>query len=237
MKKEKIVFVMALITIIISSIISVYAANYIYNSQDVEYDNTGKNITSTNVQGAIDELYTDANNYSSINTRVTNLESHFIASENRFEIGNSAGYVDRGYYIKDSSGINRGALIYNNNVGNTSLVAYDSSGTWGNFGPLSLYGSSISINGTSIGNLIITERISQTVTIDTSGTQVHFSATKSGYTPIAYNLIHNHATSTIGSIEALTLGNGSVSGYGFFKDMVVSKSVTFYFDVTWMKNL
>ena len=77
MKKEKIVFVMALITIIISSIISVYAANYLYNSTEVEYDNQGKNITSTNVQGAIDELYTDANNYSSINTRVTNLESSF----------------------------------------------------------------------------------------------------------------------------------------------------------------
>ena len=77
MKKEKIVFVIALITILISSIISVYAANYLYNSQEVEYDNTGKNIASTNVQGAIDELYIDANNYSSINTRVTNLESYF----------------------------------------------------------------------------------------------------------------------------------------------------------------
>ena len=77
MKKEKIVLVMALITIIISSIISVYAANYLYNSTEVEYDNQGKNITSTNVQGAIDELYTDANNYSSINDRVNTLESYF----------------------------------------------------------------------------------------------------------------------------------------------------------------
>ena len=75
MKKERVVLVIGIITILISSIISVYAANYIYNSNEVEYDNTNKNITSTNVQGAIDELYVDANNYSSINTRVTNLET------------------------------------------------------------------------------------------------------------------------------------------------------------------
>ena len=89
MKKEKIVFVMALISIIISSIISVYAANYIYESKDVEYDNEGKNITSTNVQGAIDELYTDANNYSSINTRVTNLETTISGKQNTITGGAS----------------------------------------------------------------------------------------------------------------------------------------------------
>ena len=89
MKKEKIVFVMALISIIISSIISVYAANYLYNSQDVEYDNIGKNITSTNVQGAIDELYIDANNYSSINTRVTNLETTISGKQNTITGGAS----------------------------------------------------------------------------------------------------------------------------------------------------
>ena len=89
MKKEKVVFVISIITILISSIISVYAANYIYNSNEVEYDNTGKNITSTNVQGAIDELYTDANNYSSINTRVTNLETTISGKQNTITGGAS----------------------------------------------------------------------------------------------------------------------------------------------------
>ena len=70
MKKEKVVFVMALITIIISSIISVYAANYLYNSNEVEYDNTNKNISSTNVQGAIDELYTQANDYTELKNKI-----------------------------------------------------------------------------------------------------------------------------------------------------------------------
>ena len=84
MKKENIVFVIALITIIISSIISVYAANYLYNSQDVEYDNTGKNIASTNVQGAIDELYIDANNYSTINSKIINLQEQKVLFYGRF---------------------------------------------------------------------------------------------------------------------------------------------------------
>ena len=88
MKKENIVFVIALITIIISSIISVYAANYLYNSNEVEYDNEGKNITSTNVQGAIDELYIDANNYSSIDTRVTTLENKNVQIKQILRVSN-----------------------------------------------------------------------------------------------------------------------------------------------------
>ena len=100
MKKEKIVFLVGIISILISSTISVYAANYLYNSKDVEYDNTNKNITSDNVQGAIDELYIDANNYSSINDRVNTLESkminHYIQSNTDLNTITTVGtyYVD-----------------------------------------------------------------------------------------------------------------------------------------------
>ena len=87
MKKERVVFIMALITIIISSIISVYAANYLYNSQDVEYDNIGKNITSTNVQGAIDELYAQANDYTQLNERITNLENTTLTLDKIYPVG------------------------------------------------------------------------------------------------------------------------------------------------------
>ena len=80
--KERIVFFISLIMMIISSSISVYAANYLYSSSEVSFDNSSSGISSDNVQGAIDELYQDANDYSSINTRVTDLESTVTSLEN-----------------------------------------------------------------------------------------------------------------------------------------------------------
>ena len=53
--------VLAFILGIIISGIGVYAA-ILYASSDVGYDNTGSGLTSTNVQDALDELYTKAQN-------------------------------------------------------------------------------------------------------------------------------------------------------------------------------
>ena len=40
----------------------VYSATYLYNADEVSYDNSNSNLTSTNIQNALDELYTKCNN-------------------------------------------------------------------------------------------------------------------------------------------------------------------------------
>ena len=74
--KDKLINLIAVITVsLITSGITVYASNYLFASNIVSYDNTTSGIRSGNVQGAIDELYACASDYSSINTRVTNIEN------------------------------------------------------------------------------------------------------------------------------------------------------------------
>ena len=60
----------SLITALLIGSISAYATSYLYNSSEVSYDNASSNITSDNVQGAIDELYTQATNYTDLNSRL-----------------------------------------------------------------------------------------------------------------------------------------------------------------------
>ena len=60
----------SLITALLVGSISAYATSYLYNSSEVSYDNKASNITSDNVQGAIDELYTQATNYTDLNSRL-----------------------------------------------------------------------------------------------------------------------------------------------------------------------
>ena len=66
--------IFSIITVVLSLGTS-YAANvYLYDSKDVSYDNTRSGITATDVQGAVDELFDAANDYSSMNTRVSGVE-------------------------------------------------------------------------------------------------------------------------------------------------------------------
>ena len=68
------IVIFSIITVVLSLGTS-YAANvYLYDSKDVSYDNTRSGIIATDVQGAVDELYSAANDYSSINTRVNGVE-------------------------------------------------------------------------------------------------------------------------------------------------------------------
>ena len=78
MKKEKIFLIFGIIIITIGSCVSVFAANYLYNSNEVSYDNTSSGIQSDNVQGAIDELYENADIYKNLKTRITNLKNNFL---------------------------------------------------------------------------------------------------------------------------------------------------------------
>ena len=64
--------------IVLSAMLSsgaTFATTTMYYSNTVYYDNSTSEIQSSNVQGAIDELYACASNYSLYNTRLTNAEA------------------------------------------------------------------------------------------------------------------------------------------------------------------
>ena len=78
MKKKKILF--GIVTIVLTIVISVstsYAATTLFASNEVSYDPGTKEITSTDVQGAIDELYTHANHYKNLRSGVSDVSSYF----------------------------------------------------------------------------------------------------------------------------------------------------------------
>ena len=66
---------MTLVMFILFYGITTLATNYLFNSNEVSYDNTISGIKQDNVQGAIDELYACTSNYAAYNTRLTNAES------------------------------------------------------------------------------------------------------------------------------------------------------------------
>ncbi len=78
MNKKKVLF--GIIIIILTIVISVstsFAATTLFASSEVSYAPGTKEITSTNVQGAIDELATYANHYSGLDSRIDALETIF----------------------------------------------------------------------------------------------------------------------------------------------------------------
>lgn len=75
MKKERIMFIFSLIIMLFSGVVSIYAVNCLYNSEDVSYDNSNSGLTSTNVQASLDELYGHCTDYTSLDTRVAALET------------------------------------------------------------------------------------------------------------------------------------------------------------------
>lgn len=77
--------VVAFILGIIMSVTTVYAATILYNSNQVEYDNTSSGMSATNVQDALDELSTKANtwidpSYIDFTTLATNKNKTILAS-------------------------------------------------------------------------------------------------------------------------------------------------------------
>ena len=73
--KNNIKFIIVIVISVITSSITTLATNYLFNSNEVSYDNTISGIKQDNVQGAIDELYACTSNYAAYNTRLTNAET------------------------------------------------------------------------------------------------------------------------------------------------------------------
>ena len=78
MKKEIIFLIFGIISFIISSIVTVYSANYLYDSGEVSYDNNSSRLQSDNVQDAIDELYNESTNYDNLDSELTEIENNFL---------------------------------------------------------------------------------------------------------------------------------------------------------------
>ena len=79
--------VVAFILGIIISGTTVYAATILFNSNQVGYDNTSSGMSATNVQDALDELYTKANtwinpSYIDFTTLAKNTNKTILASKN-----------------------------------------------------------------------------------------------------------------------------------------------------------
>lgn len=78
MKKNNFFLIIGIISIIIGGSASVYAGNYLLNGYEVSYDNSSTGISSEKVQGAVDELYNYADNYSNIKNRLNNIKNNFL---------------------------------------------------------------------------------------------------------------------------------------------------------------
>ncbi len=70
---------------------AVYAATILFNADQVGFDNTGSSLSSTNVQGALDELYTKANTWIDPSTIKTNLSGKIFASSKGIVIRRDGG--------------------------------------------------------------------------------------------------------------------------------------------------
>lgn len=93
MSKEKIIFIVGIIVLIISSTISVSAA-ILYSGSDVIYSNSSSGLSANNVQNAIDELYSSANNYDLLSDKVTAMENEAVIESGTTGIWTYKKYED-----------------------------------------------------------------------------------------------------------------------------------------------
>ena len=68
--KNNIKFIIVIVICLIGSSITTLATNYIFNSNEVSYDNTESGLHADEVQGAIDEVFQYATDYSDIKTKI-----------------------------------------------------------------------------------------------------------------------------------------------------------------------
>ena len=148
-KRQRIISIICISFVLLSSTISAMAVSaYLYNSNEVSYNNNASGITSTNVQGAIDELYGHVTDYTSMDTRVSALEGDWSSDKSFLKI-KSAG-SDTGILINNSSNVNRGRILFSPSANSLYIDSHDSTGTWGK-GELSIRGKPITLNATNGG--------------------------------------------------------------------------------------
>ena len=147
-KKIKLILILSIVMMFLSSIVSAMAVSaYLYNSNEVSYNNNASGISSTNVQGAIDELYEHATDYTSMNTRVSVLEGRWTSEGKTLNVGRGqTGIVAVKLFNND---VERGSF-YSSEAGATTVNSDAADGTFGQ-GKLELYGKPIKIDATRGG--------------------------------------------------------------------------------------
>ena len=68
--KNNIKFIILIIICLVGSSITTLATNYLFNSNEVSYDNTESGLHADEVQGAIDEVFQHATDYSEIKSKI-----------------------------------------------------------------------------------------------------------------------------------------------------------------------
>ena len=100
MKKEKIIFIISLVMMLLATSISVYATSCLYNSSDVSYSPPSGSGLSANVQDSLTEVYGHCTDYTSMDTRVNTLENIVQPHKIEFNPPNTVthgGYIDFHY--------------------------------------------------------------------------------------------------------------------------------------------
>ena len=218
--RRNVLFIISLVIMSFSSFISVFAvSSYLYNSNEVSFNNSSSNsINSSNVQGAIDELYADAHNYEEMSGRVAALEGHW-SDEGRWFKVNGSGDSARGIRFLDKSDVRKSAF-YLGGDGATNLVAYDSSGTAGQ-GVLNLEGNPVNLKGTVKVN---GTSISEVKYYSTSAYNVPSTTSATGTIKVYYNEAIKLAVMDIKTTtsSALTPGNFYSIGTTTFKPNIAT---------------
>lgn len=158
MKREKVLFIVSTVMMVVASITTVFAATYLYNSADVSYDNSVSHLDSTDVQGAIDELYGHSTDYTNANSRISTLESYFGTDPKARFAGYNVGIgnggdttTPRAYQLYRGTTV-KGDFQYYPQDDTVYLNARNNSGTSGT-GNLALVGSTVKINNIDIAGI------------------------------------------------------------------------------------
>ena len=220
-KKCRIISIIGIVFILLSSTISVMAVSaYLYNSNEVSYNNNASGISSTNVQGAIDELYGHVTDYTSMDTRVSALEGHFKNSStiefdsNWATIGKGDTTNEKGYLLYNGT-TNRGQFYYAPSVDRTYLASNSSSGSWGQ-GKLDIVAKPITLGATTggagdinlNGNVKINNKTAATVPTVTNILDVkNIPTTAKSYECdwASYDLLIINATQYTNIMESMTI--------------------------------
>ena len=151
--RKNLVFIISLIIMFFSSIVSTFAvSSYLYNSNEVSFNNnSSSSINSSNVQGAIDELYADAHNYEEMSGRVAELESYFTLSgfpQGRYLVLNN-GNNSNDTSVRFMYGGKARGIVGLKGDGTMAINALNASEQLGQ-GTLELMGNPVKVNGNQV---------------------------------------------------------------------------------------
>lgn len=92
MKKESILYILiAIVVPILFGTVTAYATSYLYNSEDVSYNNSSSGLSATTAKDAVDELYAKAVDFNALGDRVSNLEGTNIPTNTNLNTYSTTG--------------------------------------------------------------------------------------------------------------------------------------------------